>query len=197
MLRLKINHVSKRGHRPQSVNTCSFCWYISYLCFLNQLLKCLIFHLSEGKLLARQILHTSEEDLGVVHDRVEGTLCCRAFRVLPNTGKQRLEWLLDLLQFVLKHLQIQIQIPYMHWYNYVNTVTMEQIDGLVQERRNSIAKAQGLYSLSGKTSYRQISWSLEAARLDVAMVVSLWNLTGTSAAALPRYLPNFRAIGNV
>ena len=42
----------------------------------------------------------------------------------------------------------------------------------------------GLYSLSGKTSYRQISWSLEAARLDVAMVVSLWNLTGTSAAVL-------------
>ena len=41
-----------------------------------------------------------------------------------------------------------------------------------------------LYSLSGKTSYRQISWSLEAAILDVAMVVSLWNLTGTSAAAI-------------
>ena len=40
---------------------------------------------------------------------------------------------------------------------------------------------QGLYSLSGKMSYRQISWSLEAARLYVAMVVSLWNLTGTSA----------------
>ena len=33
----------------------------------------------------------------------------------------------------------------------------------------------GLYSLSGKTSYRQISWSLEATSLDVAMVVSLWN----------------------
>ena len=31
----------------------------------------------------------------------------------------------------------------------------------------------GLYSLSGKTSYRQISRSLEAARLDVAMVASL------------------------
>ena len=55
----------------------------------------------------------------------------------------------------------------------------------------------GLYSLSGKTSYRQIWWSLEAARLDVAMVVSLWSLTGTSAAALPRYLTNFRAIGKV
>ena len=36
---------------------------------------------------------------------------------------------------------------------------------------------QGLYSLSGKTSYRQISWSLEAARLGVIMNVSLWNLT--------------------
>ena len=56
---------------------------------------------------------------------------------------------------------------------------------------------QGLYSLSGKRSYRQISWSLEAARLDVAMVVSLWHLTGTSAAVLQRYLPNFRAIGKV
>ena len=56
---------------------------------------------------------------------------------------------------------------------------------------------QGLYSLSGKTSYRQISWSLEAARLDVSIVVSLWNLTGTSAAVLPRYLPNFRAIGKI
>ena len=58
-------------------------------------------------------------------------------------------------------------------------------------------KGLGLYSLSGKTSYRQISWSLEAARLDVVMVVSLWNLTGTSAAALPRYLPKFREIGKV
>ena len=55
----------------------------------------------------------------------------------------------------------------------------------------------GLYSLSGKTSYRKISWSLEAARLDVAMVASFWNLTDTSAAALPMYQPNVRAIGKV
>ena len=44
---------------------------------------------------------------------------------------------------------------------------------------------QGLYSLSGKTSYRQIAWSLEATRLDDAMIVSLWNLTGTAAAEVP------------
>ena len=56
---------------------------------------------------------------------------------------------------------------------------------------------QGLYSLSGKTSYRQISRSLEAARLGVIMIVSFWNLTGISAALLPRWLSNFRAIGKV
>ena len=52
----------------------------------------------------------------------------------------------------------------------------------------------GLYSLSGKTSYRKISWSLEAARFGFKLFQLLWNLTGTSAAALPRYLSNFRAI---
>ena len=37
---------------------------------------------------------------------------------------------------------------------------------------------QGLYSLSGKMSYRQISRSLEAARFDVTIIVSLWKVTG-------------------
>ena len=52
----------------------------------------------------------------------------------------------------------------------------------------------GLYSLSGKTSYRKISWSLEAARFGFKLIQSLWNLAGTSAALLPRCLSNFRAI---
>ena len=56
---------------------------------------------------------------------------------------------------------------------------------------------QGIYSPSGKTSYRQIWWKLEAARLHVIMIVSLWNLTGISAALLPRSLSNVRAIGKV
>ena len=54
--------------------------------------------------------------------------------------------------------------------------------------------SQGLYSLSGKTSYRKISWSLEAARFGFKPFQSLWNLADTSAAALPRYLSTFRAI---
>ena len=53
---------------------------------------------------------------------------------------------------------------------------------------------QGLYSLSGKTSYHKISWSLEAARFGSKLFQSLWNLAGTSAAALPRRLSNFRVI---
>ena len=53
---------------------------------------------------------------------------------------------------------------------------------------------QGLYSLIGKTSYRKISWSLEAARFGFKLFQSLWNLAGTSAALLPRCLSNFRAI---
>ena len=42
------------------------------------------------------------------------------------------------------------------------------------------------FSLSGKTSYRKISWSLEAARIVFRHFQLLWKLTGTSAAALPR-----------
>ena len=53
---------------------------------------------------------------------------------------------------------------------------------------------QGLYSLSVKTSYHEISRSLEAARFGFRLFQSLWHLAGISAAALPRRLPNFRAI---
>ena len=36
-------------------------------------------------------------------------------------------------------------------------------------------------------SYRQISCSIEAERLDDIMIASLWNLTGISAVLLPRF----------
>ena len=53
---------------------------------------------------------------------------------------------------------------------------------------------QGLYSLSCKTSYRKISWSLEAARFVFRLFQSLWNLTTISATMLSRCLSNFRTI---
>ena len=58
----------------------------------------------------------------------------------------------------------------------------------------TVCNMQGLYSLSGKTSYCKISWSLETARFGFGLYQSLWNFTGTSAALLPRCLSNFRAI---
>ena len=56
-----------------------------------------------------------------------------------------------------------------------------------------VERVPGLFSLRGKTSYRKISWSLEAARLDVLMIVSVWKFQGIS----PMCLSNFRAIGKV
>ena len=62
-------------------------------------------------------------------------------------------------------------------------------------RRPCLRVGLVLYSLSGKTSYRKISWSLEAARFGFKLFQSLWNLAGTSTALLPRCLSNyFRAI---
>ena len=52
----------------------------------------------------------------------------------------------------------------------------------------------GPVSVPEKTSFRKISWSLEAARFVFRIVRSFWNLTGTSAALLPMRLSNFKAI---
>ena len=48
--------------------------------------------------------------------------------------------------------------------------------------------------ISDKTSYRMISWRLEAARFVFRIVWSLWNLTGTSEAVLSMGLSNFIAM---
>ena len=56
-------------------------------------------------------------------------------------------------------------------------------------------KKLGFYSLSGKTCCCQTSLTLEAARFDVIMILSLWYLTGFSVALLPRCLSHIRAIG--
>ena len=63
--------------------------------------------------------------------------------------------------------------------------------GITSIRQKKPIRAPGLYSPNGKTSYRQISWSLEAVKLGVIMIVSHWNLAGTSATPLPKCLSNF------
>ena len=62
---------------------------------------------------------------------------------------------------------------------------------------SNIHTSLSLYSLSNRTSYCQISRSIEAARLGVMMIVSLRHLTGIAAVVLPRCLSNFRAIRKV
>ena len=47
------------------------------------------------------------------------------------------------------------------------------------------------------SSHRKISWSVEAAILDVLMIASLWNFTCILAALLPAWLSNFRAVWKV
>ena len=98
-------------------------------------------------------------------------------------------------------------VPRGHWIDnkssWIQVIAWHQTDDkplpepIMTYSTDAYVRHQGLYSLSSKTSYRQISWSLEAARLGVIMIVSLWNLTGISAALLPRCLLNFRAIGKV
>ena len=56
---------------------------------------------------------------------------------------------------------------------------------------------QSLYSLSAKTSCRQISCSLGAARLVAIMVASFWKLKDISTTLLSINLWNFRAIEKV
>ena len=54
---------------------------------------------------------------------------------------------------------------------------------------------QGIYSLSGRTFCRKISWSFEAAGLDVSIIVWLWILTSVSTALLLSCMASIRAIG--
>ena len=50
------------------------------------------------------------------------------------------------------------------------------------------------WSLSGRTSYRKTSWSIEATRFRFSLFQPLWKLIGISPAALPRWLSNSRAM---
>ena len=60
--------------------------------------------------------------------------------------------------------------------------------------RYNDGKIQNTVSISDKTSYRKISWSIDAAWFVFKIVRSLWKLTGTSATLLPTRLSNFTAL---
>ena len=66
---------------------------------------------------------------------------------------------------------------------------MQRAYRVTSMKYNMFDRHLGLYSLSGQTSYRKISWRLDARKLVVIMVVSRWKLTGNSAGLLLRCLP--------
>ena len=89
------------------------------------------------------------------------------------------------------------------WYEYAQKMTARRIVPSCEGSRIDWARSQlefhsqwkcdlGPVPISDKMSFHKISWRLEAARLVVQIITSLWNLTGTSAA---RCLSYFRAIG--
>ena len=62
--------------------------------------------------------------------------------------------------------------------------------------RHNVGKTCRLWASIHQAVRRLTAKSREVSRLGVIMTVSLWNLTGISAAVLPRCLSNFRAMGN-
>ena len=52
----------------------------------------------------------------------------------------------------------------------------------------------GIYSFRDNESFHQILWNLEATRYRFKVVQFFWNLTGVSAALLPRHLSDIRAM---
>ena len=74
------------------------------------------------------------------------------------------------------------------WFAGCGNVKLFELHKNEQPRPYVVLRHQGLYSLSGKTYYYKISWSLEAARLDAVIIVSLWNLTGISTVNI-NFLP--------
>ena len=88
----------------------------------------------------------------------------------------------------------KIHAIFFHGFSYCPTRRYEKMMPVWRHEIEILSTLLGLYSLSGKTSYRKISWSLEAARLGFKLFQSLCNLAGTSAALLPRCLSYFRAI---
>ena len=67
-------------------------------------------------------------------------------------------------------------------------------DSLAKVMRRNILNTLCFFSLSGRTSYENMSRILEAAKFLVRLFQSLWNLTSTLEAAVPRRLTNSRTI---
>ena len=82
---------------------------------------------------------------------------------------------------------------YFFW-GYCQALPCDSVITEVCSSGEQLTNNQGLYSLSGWTSYCKILWNVEAANFSFRLFQMLWNLTSTQPAVLPRWVLNFRAI---
>ena len=103
------------------------------------------------------------------------------------------------IAFAISVSQSNINVDASLWFPEINQhVVGEYTSAFASTRRRPVFVAsyltalaetdQSIYSPNGKASYSEISWSLEASRLEVILNVSLWNLTNISAGLLSRCL---------
>ena len=188
-------------------NTCTGFWWDLFCggCIISSLwFMRLVYSYSLGLLHSLQWRYNERND-GSNHRRFDCLLTCLSRRRKKETSKLHVAGLCErnspvTVEFsaqrpvtrkmfpfddvILWHRAI-VRVSHCQWNNPKDMVAVDQ-------HQNFIKHIRGLDSLSGKTSYRKTSWSLEATGFGFRLFQSLWNLTSTSAAALPRCLSNFR-----
>ena len=200
MLGLKLNHVSKRGHRlPQLGNEdrCDARIVTFQGPVLPQAFQPMAVQLSKKAALPLAKILT--------------TMSCRSSKTGPRAWGR---WA-DLMATKIPYLPHKINfmcLPYLP--HNINSMCLWNIPfiplsveitlwaphplpiyrPMINSSSSDPVCILGLYSLSGQTSYCKISWSLEARIFRFRLQQSLWNLTATSTVALPRCLSNFRVI---
>ena len=149
-------------------------------------------------------VNTGNKRVTIVYISPHGMCPCRG-ACCPQCMSVKYEWLLG-FQYNSNDPYYMLKVSHVKCHGYFRTSIISRHLGHLSHGQviaprsvlwDVIIDNLGLYSLSCKTSYRQISWSLEAARLGVIITVSLWNLTSISAALLPRCQSNVKAIGKV
>ena len=98
---------------------------------------------------------------------------------------------------VMVRLPTYICVTRPQWVNWENASSHSEMYVLLSGSNATPNITQGIYWLRGKTSYRLILESLEATRMDVIKMASLWKMTYILAAFVSRHLSNFEAIGKV
>ena len=125
----------------------------------------------------------------------QSTILTKVALYIPSPGKRSTAQkfcLLAMLIWIKLSIRMGLMAECRSWFENTKTLhfSFSRVCVSVTQQNNHVFwdRTLGLYSLSGRTSYRNILWSLKAARLNILTI---------SAALLPRCLSGFRTIGKV